>query len=77
MISLKLKQNKLFLPGYINAYYWYNKLFDQGFDGINYENKSRRIWCFLLAYNEVFFDFGAKTGWFSMLAKVHNRNSQD
>jgi len=61
---------------YNNAYFWDTELFWHGFEGLDYENKTREIWCSLAAKSKVIFDIGANTGWFSMMAKAYNKHTK-
>lgn len=60
---------------YNNAFHWETEFFWQGFEVINWENKSREIWAELSKNSRIIFDIGSNTGIYSVLAKTYNPKS--
>lgn len=58
-----------------NAFVLETEIFWQGFDKINWENKTREIWEELGKSYGTILDIGANTGVFSILAKASNPNA--
>jgi len=76
VIKIKLKRHDSI------EFYLYNPPFQletdiywRGWENINWEPKTRLIWADLCTKSKLIFDIGANTGIFSILAKVHNKES--
>ena len=74
-IKVVTKDKKKFYL-YNNAFILESSIFWLGFDNINWERNTRKVWITLSKKSKIIFDIGANTGIFSMIAKVYNNDCE-